>query len=363
MLAQQDRYRIHSVTTVDDNAKETQRLRYQSGVELAPQDKVLIVRFGNFSSAKPTKNRLRYRLIGMDSSWIDSISDHAIFSGLKPGSYQFQLLDWAGKGEVEVLNLTVRTYWWASDWFYVGLASLFFSLSAALIYLRLDSAKVRAQADKAVLLYSEGFERVDQGIAVFSKNGELISRNRAFQKFCVSENSSLGCHYSVCFGEGPGLRVFREAWECLPGQGFWQGRLEITRENDILFVECRASQLMVENAGAYMLLLSDVSESVRHKERLHQMTVTDSLTSLPNRHSVEKEVRDRIFDVGRNGGGFILYFIGLDRFKNINDSLGYFAGDQLLRRIASRLKSVIRQGEFLARLDGDVFVLLSKLQS
>ena len=84
----------------------------------------------------------------------------------------------------------------------------------------------------------------------------------------------------------------------------------------------------------------------------------DALTGLPNRNMFIDELERTLARARRSGDNFALFFIDLDRFKNINDSLGHGAGDRLLQVMATRLRELLRDSDLVARLGGDEFVVL-----
>lgn len=106
----------------------------------------------------------------------------------------------------------------------------------------------------------------------------------------------------------------------------------------------------------------DISERRRGEEQLAFLAYHDGLTGLPNRIMVEQQVETALARARRGGGATALMFVDLDDFKEVNDRLGHHAGDQLLTAVATRLRSVLRSSDVLARQGGDEFlVLLSDL--
>lgn len=99
-------------------------------------------------------------------------------------------------------------------------------------------------------------------------------------------------------------------------------------------------------------------EKARADERIRYLATHDSLTGLPNREAFRGELERSIGDVKRNGGKCAVLFVDLDRFKNINDTLGHGSGDDLLVDAAHRLRKSLRNSDTIARLGGDEFVVM-----
>ncbi|HEX3986194.1 MAG TPA: GGDEF domain-containing protein [Acidobacteriaceae bacterium] len=95
-----------------------------------------------------------------------------------------------------------------------------------------------------------------------------------------------------------------------------------------------------------------------HRLDLSKMAQTDALTGLLNRRAFEEILRRELLRCERSGGGMGLMLIDLDYFKQVNDSLGHFAGDDVLRRIATALREGTRPSDVLARYGGEEFVVL-----
>ena len=107
--------------------------------------------------------------------------------------------------------------------------------------------------------------------------------------------------------------------------------------------------------GGVVVLAVDVTERKRDEEEAERMAYIDSLTGLPNRRLFEDRLAQAMERMRRNQIGFAVHFIDLDRFKQVNDSLGHGAGDQLLRQVARRLATSVRRIDTVARFGGDEF--------
>ena len=111
--------------------------------------------------------------------------------------------------------------------------------------------------------------------------------------------------------------------------------------------------------GAAIALFMFALASFRgYQRRLEHAAVTDALTSLPNRNMLCDQVEQALTAKRRHGGEVAVLVIDLDRFKEVNDTLGHHYGDQLLTAIGPRIRSVLRDGDTIARLGGDEFGLL-----
>jgi diguanylate cyclase (GGDEF)-like protein len=112
---------------------------------------------------------------------------------------------------------------------------------------------------------------------------------------------------------------------------------------------------------SWQLEQSRIRESqskLAHAESIEYLAFHDGLTGLPNRSMFSKLLRQSIVESGRYDREFSVAFLDLDRFKQINDTLGHEAGDELLREVAARLRACVRECDTVARLGGDEFVVL-----
>lgn len=107
-----------------------------------------------------------------------------------------------------------------------------------------------------------------------------------------------------------------------------------------------------------LAVLSSITERKKMENELHQLAFYDKLTGLPNRRMFLDQLNQLIRFSHHNGQSFALFFMDLDNFKYINDSLGHEAGDELLKQIAIRLKEIFRSSDMVTRLGGDEFTVI-----
>src|SRR5450830_81299 len=102
----------------------------------------------------------------------------------------------------------------------------------------------------------------------------------------------------------------------------------------------------------------DITEIAAYRKQIHKLAFFDPLTNLPNRSLLSDHIRQAVADAARHGQQFGLMMIDLDRFKEINDTLGHSVGDQVLSETAERLQKCVRSYDTVARLGGDEFAIL-----
>ncbi|GAB4350186.1 MAG: EAL domain-containing protein [Gammaproteobacteria bacterium] len=131
-------------------------------------------------------------------------------------------------------------------------------------------------------------------------------------------------------------------------------------EADEVRVMANAAPILDERGEmiAAMAVLSDVTEMKRAEERIRYRAYFDALTGLPNRTYFLELLERAVREARRLNRETALLFIDLDRFKNVNDTLGHDEGDRLLKAVASRLRASVRESDTVARLGGDEFTVI-----
>lgn len=132
------------------------------------------------------------------------------------------------------------------------------------------------------------------------------------------------------------------------------------KDGSTLHVETTMSAVRDEQGKVLFVscIMRDITEKIKAERHIEQLATIDGLTGLANRSMLLEQMNTAIARAQRTTTQMAVMFVDLDRFKEVNDTLGHDAGDELLRECAKRLSACVREPDFVARLGGDEFVVL-----
>jgi len=239
---------------------------------------------------------------------------------------------------------------------------------------------LRKQLERSERLYRFMIESSPDIIFIVDKNSHFAYVNdRAEDLLNYKKDELIGTHYSTiidpeylerashCFNErraGPRATRDAEIWlMCKPGNkpGWVRNRIAIEMNSlGVYENEIRDEQGVLhrnEYSGTYVVA-RDITERLASEKLIHFQAYHDLLTGLPNRALFHDRLSNTISNARREDDKLAVLFLDLDRFKVVNDTLGHSVGDELLKQVANRLKSCLREGDTVARLGGDEFIVL-----
>jgi diguanylate cyclase (GGDEF)-like protein/PAS domain S-box-containing protein len=132
----------------------------------------------------------------------------------------------------------------------------------------------------------------------------------------------------------------------------------VKADGSLIDLAIYSRELVYDDKPAMLLALMDITERKRAEARIAFLAQHDGLTGLPNRNLLRQQMDDILAHTRRSGDRVAVLVLGLDNFKAVNDSLGHSVGDKLLRAVAKRLRSTLREGDTLARLNSDEFAMI-----
>ena len=168
----------------------------------------------------------------------------------------------------------------------------------------------------------------------------------------LTRGSDMADLYQVLAGVAPGLPAEVEHFEGAAGQVIRPRQFAVPGAPTVLTLEINKI-----NADTLMAVVQDATELHLAEARIALMVRHDALTKLPNRILFRERMEQAIAMIGR-GMTFALMCLDLDKFKQVNDTLGHPVGDALLVAVADRLKACVREGDTVARLGGDEFAII-----
>jgi diguanylate cyclase (GGDEF)-like protein/PAS domain S-box-containing protein len=220
----------------------------------------------------------------------------------------------------------------------------------------------RKQQEESLQLSASVIEHSNDGVMITDIENNIVSVNPAFTRITgYSAEEVIGKTPNVLSSGFHDKEYYQAMWDQLETHGFWANEIVNKRKNgetypqwlSIISINDKNNQPK-NRVGVF----SDLSDITQFKERLQYLAFYDQLTDLPNRSLLEERIQASIALANRDSDMFAILFIDLDRFKNINDTLGHRVGDDLLKFAAGKLQGAIRESDTLARFGGDEFVLV-----
>ena len=220
----------------------------------------------------------------------------------------------------------------------------------------------RKTRDAQVSKLSSVMEQTADIIVVTDTEGIIEYVNPSFERI-------TGYTYNEAVNNSPGLvasglhksEFYRHMWETITAGESYSNIFINRRKDGSLYYEEKTITPIKDQSGTithYVATGKDISERIQIQERLQHMAHHDALTDLPNRNLFLDRLQQALNRARWHNRLVAVMFMDLDRFKNINDTLGHNVGDQLLLELSRRLGGTVRDGDTIARFGGDEFAIL-----
>ncbi|MET1255241.1 EAL domain-containing protein [Aliikangiella maris] len=216
--------------------------------------------------------------------------------------------------------------------------------------------------DEQFEMLGQAFKSTSDGVWIRDSDWRLIECNPAFEKisgFPLREKKGEVLWFPETQEQSRNIiqRIRTSAEE----HGSWQGEVWAERKNDEPFPQKLSIDTLHDENGNvryYVGVFSDITFRKRAEEEFRKLANYDSLTGLPNRACLNDRLNLIIEKTKRDNGRFALLLVDIDNFKRINDSLGHKVGDILLKQVGARLVSCNKDGDTVARVGGDEFIIV-----
>jgi len=220
----------------------------------------------------------------------------------------------------------------------------------------------RKQTEEWLRLAASIFDHSCEAILVTNEDNCIIEANPAF-------TSITGYTLAEVRGKNPKLlqsgrhdrEFYERMWDAILHQDHWEGEIWDKRKNGDIYPKWTTISVIRNEDGKvyrHVAQFSDISEKKKKEDLIWHQANYDTLTGLPNRRMFRDRLEQDIKKSHRSGLPLALLFIDLDRFKEINDTLGHDIGDQLLAEASRRILARVRETDTVARLGGDEFTVI-----
>jgi diguanylate cyclase (GGDEF)-like protein/PAS domain S-box-containing protein len=225
----------------------------------------------------------------------------------------------------------------------------------------------RRRRERELRIAGTVFENATEAIIVTDARNRILRVNPAFTAITgYTPGEVLGRNPSLLKSGRHDAAFYVDMWGALHERGHWEGEIWNRHKNGDTYVEW-LSIVKVDDeqgVGQYLAIFHDITRRKATEELLHYKAHHDALTDLPNRTLFNDRLQAAFNQARRYHRVFALLLVDLDYFKDVNDTLGHAAGDELLIEAARRLSSCVRESDTVARQGGDEFaVILSEMAS
>jgi len=223
------------------------------------------------------------------------------------------------------------------------------------------TARVVAESERKQLAMA--FQSTSEAVVVTDINSNILTVNKAFLDITGYElNEVIGNSPRLLQSGRHDKKFYRAMWHSIQKTGGWRGEIWNRRKNGEAYPEWLNISTVYDDDNQpcnYIAVFSDITAQKESQDQLYYLAYHDPLTKLPNRLLFRDRLEYFLRQAHRQKKIIALFAIDLDRFKNINDSLGHLSGDKVLKEAANRLQSLVRDSDTVARMGGDEFTVIA----
>ena len=220
----------------------------------------------------------------------------------------------------------------------------------------------KGAAESRMQKLSSAIDQTEDIVVITDSNGIIEYVNPSYEKISgYSLEESIGKSPNMVKSDMHEPEFYTSLWKTIrEGKAFNDVFINRSRDGTIYYEEKTITPLKDENGNveSFVATGKDITERMKDQERLQFMATHDVLTELPNRAMLKDRLTHAMKQAERQNKKVVLMFLDLDRFKNINDSLGHPVGDKMLKQSAQRLKDCVYKGDTIARFGGDEFTVV-----
>lgn len=226
----------------------------------------------------------------------------------------------------------------------------------------INKRPLHSHTEERIRTLSTAVEQSPVSVAIADHKGTITYVNPKFVEVTGhSSDDCVGRNIDFTLQDRTSDTSFLEIWDTITRGEVWSGEFCNTRHDGKTFCELVKISPLSNNSGSithFIIIREDITARRHYEEQLLRQAHYDNLTGLPNRDLMIDRLDLAIESAMRSSTNGALICLDLDRFKDINDTLGHGFGDELLKEAAQRLNACIRRCDILARMGGDEFIII-----
>lgn len=207
------------------------------------------------------------------------------------------------------------------------------------------------------------FDYIKNGITITNQHSIIIYTNPAFTTITgYTSEDVMGKSTGMLHSGRHDDTFYKSMWKNINEKGFWEGEIWNRKKSGTIFPEYLTISRIEQddvNDFLYIAVFSDISFLKEDISKKLHLAFYDPLTELPNRNlymdRVNKIIEDAKTSVNKK---VVVFFMDLDKFKQVNDTHGHCVGDKLLKMVGQRMASITRESDTVARIGGDEFAAI-----
>lgn len=216
---------------------------------------------------------------------------------------------------------------------------------------------------KKLQLHKKLFLYANNGFIVTDSQGSILDANKAFLASCgYILNEIQGKNIKFFKTKRHNAQFYDDMIDKLKKVGNWKGEIWNKRRNGTFYLEAVTIGVIRnkidDEIEYYYAITNDLTERLKYESELYHQAYHDALTGLPNRRFYYEYLKKALMRAKVENKMLATFFLDVDNFKNVNDSLGHDVGDILLQKVSERLAHTIRKNDIVARMGGDEFTLI-----
>lgn len=240
---------------------------------------------------------------------------------------------------------------------------ILFIIAVIILLILFVKHKEALQTKYELLGFKLAVENSDNSIVIADANKNITYVNESFEKETgYKKEEVLGKNPRILKSGKMAQSIYDDLNATINSGDKWEGELiNVRKDGSIYYEKASIIPIFIKNKlKNYLAIKLNITDYIEQKQEVEFLALHDFLTSLPNRLFIEKSILKKMQTAKLKDSKIFMFYIDLDRFKIINDTLGHDVGDEMLIEASNRIQASLRGSDIVARVGGDEFIILSE---